>query len=101
MLVASQLSSCSEHSCRYKVRSLESFGNESELRQMYNTSCSEDTDRSVTNDYDDFDISCRQFYFFSFPGLGSAVLSRWASLPVRSFYAAVFIKANICQQEDG
>lgn len=23
-----------------------------------------DTDQSLTNDYDDFDIPCRQFYFF-------------------------------------
>lgn len=68
LLVGFQLSSCSEHSCRHEVRSLESFGNESQLQQMHNTSCSEDRDRSVTNDYDDFDISCRQFYFFSFPG---------------------------------
>lgn len=57
------------------MHSVESFGDESELQQMYKTSCSEDPDRSVTNDYDDSDISCRQFDFFSFPGKLSGLCS--------------------------
>lgn len=36
------------------------------LLQKYEASWSEDRDRRVTNDYDDFDISCRQLCFFHF-----------------------------------
>lgn len=36
------------------------------LLQTFKASWSEDRDRSVTNDYDDFDISCRQLCFFHF-----------------------------------
>lgn len=72
------------------------------LLQTFKASWSEDRDRRVTNDYDDFDISCRQLCFFSFPGKLSQLWSCPGGLPSRSCLgAAVFIKSSICQQEDG
>lgn len=34
------------------------------LQQIHSVSRGEDIDHGLTNDYDDFDISRRQFYFF-------------------------------------
>lgn len=60
-----------------------SFGDELWVQQD-TLCCGDDKDQCLTNDYDDFDISCRQFNLFHFlvNCLGSVVLPWWAFLPV-------------------
>lgn len=67
---------------------LKSFEDELQVEQTLR--CGGDKDQCLTNDYDDFDISCRQSNLFHFLEncLSCVVLPWWASLLSISLYLA-------------